>query len=320
MRAAVILGPGCSAKVLRPFQFDQSNNQGPIEKVEWRMGVPASGEDADVILVFGGDGTVHRHLGQLVRLGLPVLVVPAGSGNDFARALGLRRVRDSLVAWRKFCGDAGDVRAENVRMIDLGVIAPLGSEGGAPAPHSSAPHSPRYFCCVAGVGLDGEVARRANRLPRWLRGHGGYVLSLAPTIFTFAPLAMKIQTAAGRHDADWITRSDRQAILAAVANAPLYGGGMKIAPRAKMDDGLLDVCIVGAVDPLRLLRLFPTVYSGKHLSVPEVEYFQAGQVRVETERPLDVYADGEYVCQTPVEVGIQQGALRVIVHPSQTSF
>ena len=70
------------------------------------MGMPASGEQADVILLFGGDGTVHRHLGQLVRLGLPVLVVPAGSGNDFARALGLRRVRDSLAAWRKFCGGA----------------------------------------------------------------------------------------------------------------------------------------------------------------------------------------------------------------------
>jgi len=315
MRAAAILGLGCSAKDLRPFQFEQGSI---TDKIEWRLGMPASGADADVVLLFGGDGPVHRHLGQLVRLGLPVLVVPVGSGNDFARALGLGRVRDSLAAWRRFLGGTGRVCAENLRTIDLGVIAPLGSAGGAPAPHSSgahnsALHNPRYFCCVAGVGLDGEVARRANQLPRWLRGHGGYVLSLAPTIFTFAPLPVKIRTAADGDGADWITRSDRPTILAALANTPLYGGGMKIAPRAKMDDGLLDICVVGAVDRLRLLRLFPTVYSGKHLDVPEVEYFQAGRVRVETECPLDVYADGEYVCQTPVEVGVQHAALQVVV-------
>ena len=79
-----------------------------------------------------------------------------------------------------------------------------------------------------------------------------------------------------------------------------------------MDDGLLDVCIVGGVDPLRLLRLFPTVYSGNHLKVREVEYFQAPQVRIETEQPLDVYADGEYVCPTPVEVAVREKALKVI--------
>jgi len=322
MRAAAILGLGCSPKELKAFQAEHDSEH----NIEWRMGMPGSGDEADVVLIFGGDGTVHRHLGQLVGIGLPVLVVPAGSGNDFARALGLRRVRDSVAAWRKFCGSAGDdrphdARSDNVRTIDLGLITPLGSAGESPAPHGS-----RYFCCVAGVGLDGEVSRRANRLPRWLRGHGGYVLSLAPTIFTFAPVSTKILAPAENSESDygrnepWIARSDRPTILAAFANTPVYGGGMKIAPRAKMDDGLLDVCVVGAVDRLRLLRLFPTVYSGDHLSVPEVEYFQAGRVRVETERPLDVYADGEYVCRTPVEVGIQQGALRVIVHPSQTSF
>jgi diacylglycerol kinase family enzyme len=87
---------------------------------------------------------------------------------------------------------------------------------------------------------------------------------------------------------------------------------MKIAPRAQVDDGLLDVCIVGAVAPFRLLRLFPTVYSGKHLNIPEVDYFQAGSVRVETEHPADVYADGEFVCRTPVEVGVHPGALKVV--------
>jgi len=87
---------------------------------------------------------------------------------------------------------------------------------------------------------------------------------------------------------------------------------MKIAPQAKMDDGLLDVCIVGGVDPFKLFCMFPTIFSGRHLNIEEVEYFQAGRVRVETEHPLDVYADGEFVRQTPVEVGVERAALKVV--------
>ncbi len=268
-------------------------------------------------MLFGGDGTIHRHLGQLVKLGLPVLVVPAGSGNDFARALGLRSVRDSLAAWRKFCAaagaGAGNVRIGNARTIDLGVISALEKSalekpGGAPLP----PEPPRYFCCVAGIGLDGEVVARANRMPRWLRGHGGYVLSLAPTIFTYAPLPMKIFTPPENNAVRWTTRSDQPTLLAAFANTPVYGGGMKIAPLAKMDDGLLDICVVGALDPFKLFCLFPTIYSGHHLKIREVDYFHAPRVRVETEHPLDVYADGEFVRQTPVEIAIQPAALKVV--------
>jgi diacylglycerol kinase (ATP) len=336
MRAAVILGLGCSPKQLRPFQ----NAQVQFKEIEWQMGMPASADMADVILIFGGDGTVHRHLGQLVRVGVPVLVVPAGSGNDFARAIGLPRVRDSLAAWRKFCAGAA-----NVRTIDLGVISEISTESASQhdasdsfvLPPTSRAESareighPRYFCCVAGVGLDAEVSRRANRLPRWLRGTGGYALSLLPTIFRFAPLHMKIEKLAecteenlvnrslpssGSPNQDrntnWTTISDQPTILAAFANTPSYGGGMKIAPQATMDDGLLDVCVVGAVDPFKLFCMFPTVYAGRHLTIREVSYSGAPRVRVETEHPLDVYADGEFVCRTPVEIGVQLAALHVV--------
>ncbi len=300
MRAAAILGLGCSAKDLKPFQADRACASSTID---WRLGMPTASDQADVVLLFGGDGTVHRHLGQLVKLGLPVLVVPAGSGNDFARALGLQRVRDSLSAWEKFCAGTA-----NVRGIDLGVITPLETGtalAGKPLPVS------RYFSCVAGVGIDGEVSRRANRMPRWLRGQGGYVLSLLPTIFTFAPVPMKILTP-GVSAESWTTRSDQPTILAAFANTPVYGGGMKVAPQARMDDGLLDVCIVGGVAPLKLLTMFPSVYNGQHLKFREVEYFQADRARVETGSPFAAYADGEYVCETPVEVSVQSAALKVV--------
>jgi diacylglycerol kinase (ATP) len=132
--------------------------------------MPSSPDQADAILLFGGDGTIHCHLAQLVQLGRPVLVVPAGSGNDFARALGLLRVRDSSAAWRLFCQGTN-----NVRMVDLGMIMPVEDGGGPVASHELARESglgTRYFCCAAGVGLDGEVSRRASELPRWLRRHG----------------------------------------------------------------------------------------------------------------------------------------------------
>ncbi len=290
MRAAAILGLGCSQKNLAPFQ------KAANETIEWRIGMPGAADQADVILLFGGDGTIHRHLSQLVKLGLPVLIVPAGSGNDFARALGLGRVRDSLIAWRGFCGGQ-----RNVRVIDLGVITSLETAAG----------TRHYFCSVAGLGLDSEVARRANELPRWLRGHGGYALTLAPTIFRFAPFPMKISALEG--SAGWATRSDQPTILAAFANTSTYGDGMRIAPRARMDDGLLDVCVIGGIDPFKLACLFPTVYFGRHLSVRAVKYFQAARLRVETEAPLDVYADGEFVCRTPFEVGVESGALEVLV-------
>src|SRR5205814_5178823 len=186
----------------------------------WLSGWPSNSHEGVVVLIFGGDGTIHRHLPHLVKLRLPVLVVPRGSGNDFSRALNLRSVRDSLTAWRGFLSGKN-----NVRMIDLGVITPalpqrLKPEDTSPydtvkavpfqrvpSPAASSPavvpsllsgnwkpetRNSTYFCCIAGVGLDGDIARRANGLPRWLRGHGGYILSTVPSLFQFAAVPMRI--------------------------------------------------------------------------------------------------------------------------------
>jgi diacylglycerol kinase (ATP) len=289
MRAVAIFGPGSSEKDLRPFQRNSN--------ATWLTDLPASPKEADAVLIFGGDGTIHRYLEQLVKLQLPALIVPRGSGNDFARALRLKKVRDAVGAWRKFASSEN-----NVRTIDLGVIARQSGTGRL-----------HYFCCVAGVGLDSEVARRANQLPRWLRAHGGYAFTLPAVLFHFAAFPMKLWAPDPAQPGTFVLRSDKPTILAAFANAPSYGGGMKIAPQARLDDGQLDICIISDIDKMKLFCLFPTVYFGRHLSIPEVEYFQTSAVRIETERPLDVYADGEYVCQTPIELSAARTALRVIV-------
>ncbi len=307
MRAAAIFGPGSSEKDLKPFQKNSD--------ATWLIGMPASPKQADAILIFGGDGTVHRHLEQLVKLQLPVLVVPRGSGNDFARALNLKRIHDAITAWKTFVSNAA-----NVRTIDLGIITP-GADSAEPAdfeesksePQRSLLRNQKYFCCVAGIGLDTEIARRANKLPRWLRAHGGYALTLPQALFHFAPFPMKISIPDTAQPHRFVQRTAKPTILAAFANAPSYGGGMKIAPQAKLDDGQLDICLITDIDKFKLFCLFPTVYFGRHLGIPEVEYFQTPALRVETEHPLDVYADGEFVCQTPVEVGVARAALCVIV-------
>src|SRR5437762_14385543 len=125
MRAAALLGLGSVARSVATFQR--------LTGAEWTSLI----EQADVAVIFGGDGTVHRHLPELVRLQIPVLVVPCGSGNDFARALYLRKPTHPLEAWRKFISGAA-----NVRKIDLGLITPLADEPAAPHEH--------FFCCSAG--------------------------------------------------------------------------------------------------------------------------------------------------------------------------
>ena len=307
MRAAAIFGPNASERDLQAFEEACG--------ATWHIDLPQNSDNADAILIFGGDGTIHRYLPELIRLQLPVLVVPCGSGNDFARALGLRNKRASLAAWKKYV--AGD---NNFRRIDIGVIVsqrlrPTQSEAltGTAEVMLLPQCDEHYFCCVGGVGLDAEVARRANNLPAWLRAHGGYAMSLLPTLLQFTPVAMRISF--GDDSAEF-----KPAMLAAFANAPTYGGGMKIAPKARLDDGMLDVCIVREISSLKLLRLFPTIYFGKHLQVREVDYQQTPSVKIETEHAFDVYADGEYVCKTPIEVSVIRAALPVIVRSSQTSF
>ncbi len=253
--------------------------------------------DADAILIFGGDGTIHRHLQALVRLQLPVLIVPAGSGNDFARALNLRSLQDSVRVWRDF--EAGKISAQ-AQAIDLGAIVP-----------SAAPERTHYFCCVAGCGLDAAIARRANQMPRWLRAHGGYALALLPVLLKLPAFSMRLTEVNGTDP----TETEKLTLLAAFANTQFYGDGMRIAPQADFADGKLDICRIHTLNRLKLLSLFPTVYFGRHLLLPEVEYSRADRVHVHTETPLDLYADGEFVCQTPAEISVAAGALRVIFPP-----
>ncbi|HJT01332.1 MAG TPA: diacylglycerol kinase family protein [Terriglobales bacterium] len=288
MRALAILGPKATQHDLVPFR---------VAGKEIIFAENLTQAAADAVLVLGGDGTVQRHLADLVRAQIPLLVIPAGSANDFARALGLRTHAEALHAWRRFLA-AGD----NIRQIDVGIFNFASQAAGAT--------NTAYFSCAIGAGVDAEVARRANSFPGWLRGHGGYFLAAILALLRFQ--AHRIIVTATQ--ADGTRRMISEAgILAAAANAPWYGHGMRIAPQAELDDGLLEFCFVRRVGKLRLLRLFPKIYHGGHVGLPEVEYFRVERLRIESEVPLAVHADGEPLGQTPVEVSVARGALRVIV-------
>jgi len=148
-------------------------------------------------------------------------------------------------------------------------------------------------------------------MPRWLRGHGGYALALLPVLLKFPAFSMRLTQVDGKDH----TEAEKLTLLAAFANTQFYGDGMRIAPEADFADGKLDICRINQLSPLKLLSMFPTVYFGRHLLLPEVEYSRAERVQVQTETPLEIYADGEFVCETPAEISVAAGALRVICSP-----
>ena len=287
MRAVALLGLTSTEKDVAGFRL-------PGVEIE----ISQRPEAADAALIFGGDGTVHRHLDALHASQVPTLVVPTGSGNDFAHAVGIRSVDGALGAWKKFVAGQG-----SVRQIDLGCIEPAGP-GGEPS------STQQLFCCIGGVGLDADANRRANTMPRWLRSRGGYMLAAAMAIMGKQRTHMRAHavSAAGEPLLD----ADELAEMVVFANASSYGDGLMIAPGAKLDDGKLDLIYVRRSSRLRLLRIAPTVLRGTHIGLPEVWFARAAEVRVESNPPRMIYADGEPICQTPVKVSVVPKALRVI--------
>lgn len=334
--------------LLSPFAAEHHIRQFAVPGVNIFSGNELDRTDRpDAVLIFGGDGTVHRHLGSLAMREIPALIVPLGSANDFAHSIGICDRTQAFAAWQHFCA-----RGDNLRDIDLGTVRELSSEisgdayrGEVPWQGESletlhfVPSGPRhdlpkmgprimrsqlrrmtdseaqaadatYFCCIAGSGIDAAVNRLTLQQPRWLRGHGGYVVGLLRVLGGFRPPQIKI---AVLEKGEWHTRVDEPGFVAAVGNGPQYGHGMRLTHEAQMDDGLLDVCFVRSLNKFRLLRLFNSVYSGSHIGLREVDYFRAERVRLRTDPVLELFADGEYVCRTPVELGVERGALRLIV-------
>jgi diacylglycerol kinase (ATP) len=230
----------------------------------------------DALVAVGGDGLVNMALQVVAGTRTPLGIVPAGTGNDIARSLGLPL--DEPVA-------AVDLLATaEPRAVDVGRA--LG----------------RWFGGVLSSGFDSMVNERANRM-RWPRGRSRYNLAIAAELRTFRPVPFVLELDGER----WET----EAMLVAVGNGVSYGGGMKVCPGAVMDDGLFDVTVLGPISKLEFVRVFPQVYSGAHVDHPAVTVRRAKCVSLAA-TGVTAYADGERVAQLPVTCDVLPGALQML--------
>lgn len=233
-------------------------------------------DGVDALVVCGGDGLVHLGAQAVGGTSTPLGIIPAGTGNDVARYFDLPR-KDPVAA-------ADRVIASRTRSIDL---ARSGS---------------RYFVTVLAAGFDAIVNERANAMT-WPRGQMRYNVATIAELRTFRPLPFTLEL-----DGETLNTS---AMLVAVGNGTSYGGGLRISEGAELDDGLLDVIIIGEMSRAKLIRTYPKLFSGTHTGEAEYQRHRVKQVTVAAPGVVS-YADGERFGALPVTVTCEPGALTVL--------
>jgi diacylglycerol kinase (ATP) len=242
----------------------------------------AAADGYSCILALGGDGTFHYLVEALAGTNAVVGFLPAGNGNDTARALGIPR--DPVRA-------ADALLRSEPRWIDL-IRARLANG------------RITHCVCSSGVGLDAEAAHLANtRFRRW----PGLTRYLAGAVLAYGKGAA-FELSAQIDGAPW----GGPALLAVVANAPEYGAGIRIASSAKLDDGRIDLVLVRPVAWPRFIEAMATLWTSGDLRFSEVERFRCRRVGVETDRSMKVHGDGEILGESPVEFEVVPGAIRVM--------
>ena len=240
-----------------------------------RLAAEGSRGGFDRVVVCGGDGTLHRAVRDFDLARTPLALLPLGSGDDFAKVCGIPR------NLRAACEVA--VRGA-VREVDVAHANGI-----------------RYMG-VAGLGFDSEVARYANENAKFLRGSAVYLYAILRVLPQFTPHRVRINGS-----------RDEEIMFATVGNSRQYGGGIRITPAAEIDDGQLDLCIVHRTSRFQLLKTLPLAYSGAHVKSKFVEIGRGREFHFESERPMEVYADGERVTTTPVGFGLCAEKLRIVV-------
>ena len=223
-------------------------------------------QDLRGILVVGGDGTIHHVAQTIWRAGydLPIAVVPQGTGNDFARQLGLygKRVADLL----EFFISDDPVKVDVLTMDEHLALQ------------------------VISTGLDASVSHQSRKMPSFL-GQSRYVLALLKQLRSLPVIRYDLMIDGQRHQ--------KEAILVAVANGRNYGGGMLISPHSINDDGLFEIILVAPVGRLRLLLLFPRIFTGRHIDHPLVTALKGTSVKIEADTIAE--ADGEPLSSGPLD-------------------
>ncbi|MHB8340181.1 MAG: diacylglycerol/lipid kinase family protein [Mycobacteriales bacterium] len=236
--------------------------------------------DGRVAVAFGGDGLVGRVAGAVVAAGGVLGVLPGGRGNDFARVLGIPR--DPVAACAVLTGGG-------VRSVDLAEV-----DG-------------RAFLGIASLGFDSDVQTLANAV-RVPLGQLVYLYAALRTLVSWRHAGFEVVCDGRLHRV--------RGFSVAVANSGVYGGGMRLAPDASLQDGLLDIVITGKASKLHFLRVLPRVFAGTHIHDASVTTDRAAVVEVRSDRPFSIYADGDPIGEAPATISVRSRALRVVVPPA----
>jgi diacylglycerol kinase (ATP) len=246
----------------------------PVQALELARGQVAAGVDA--LVVVGGDGMVNIGAQAVAGTETPLGIIPAGTGNDVARYFDIPRKDPATAAERVIAGA--------VRTVDLARCLD------------------RYFVTVMAAGFDAVVNERANRMT-WPRGQMRYNLATLAELRTFQPLPYILEL-----DGHVVHTS---AMLVAIGNGPSFGGGLRIAEGAVLDDGFLDVVVIKPLGKLELVRTYPRLFKGTHVTHPQYEHHRARRVTVAAPGIVG-YADGERFGPLPVTVECVPRALKVL--------
>lgn len=232
-----------------------------------------------VVVACGGDGTVHLAVNSLPNMEIPIAVIPLGTGNDFARFLGIKNPIDGIKT----------LKSGVARNLDFGVVTLANNET-------------RKYVGVASCGFDAQVNERANTY----RGPAGtlkYLFALLVELSKLSARELDISLSGEPKRKQTLT-------LVAIGNTTSYGGGMKMCPSANATDGLLEVTSVAKVSRRLLLRVLPKVFWGTHVKHPLVTQASCTGIDIGGDS-FPVYADGERVGQGPVSIRVVAGGLRV---------
>jgi diacylglycerol kinase (ATP) len=255
-------------KVINESTFEDTTS-------EFRLKIAA--EKFGGVIAIGGDGLVNLCIQEIAQRSIPLAVIAAGTGNDFARAVG---------SYNKSVAEIFDfIRFKQPTQIDLGLVT---GELGR-----------RWYVQVLSSGFDALVNDLANKIT-WPRGPIKYTLATLFTLARFKPIEYEISIDDKQFKQEFM--------LLSVANGNTYGGGMKICPNASNSDGIFDILLVHPVSKIVLLTIFPKVFSGKHIPHPKIEIIHGK--KVELSANASAFADGEFVSKLPVKIQNVQNALQ----------
>lgn len=274
------------------FKFDWIYTEYPEHATIITREVIKSGYD--LIVSVGGDGTMNEILngffenGNLINDEAKLAVFARGTGCDFIRSFGIKRGFENFVKI---------LEKNEVQKLDVGKVSFL---------HTSGQVVTKHFLNISDVGLGGETTRRVNKTKKHLKGFLAFLIGAMLTILKYRNKTIELEI-----DGKIVKSEKINSVI--VANAKYFGGGMYISPNSEVNDGLLDIIIIGDFKTLELIRDFHLIYNGKHLTHQKISHYKAKKVKITSEPVALLEFDGEQQGTTPAEFEIIQQAVKVLI-------